>query len=393
MRSHPTPTGHREPVVSAVSGRTTVSATVEDLCQLIDPSRELVVAVTPLGHIRHVTDNVRSLLGFAPDELVGGSVFTQVHPDDLRRAQRWFALRVGRGQFRHRHKNGEWRWFYVTGTDVTAPAGGTERVLIARDIAVAVAARDECERLKAEIGRMEHFASLGLLAGGVAHDFNNLLTAVTAYASQALEEVNQPGVADALDHILKAAQRAADLAHGVVACVRRDSQERRAGQLAPVVGEALALLRPLIAKNVILETRLDAGAGVVVANGCQVHRVVLNLCHNALHAMKPAGGRLTVELTRVAAANAPAKLRAWRADAAVCLAVTDTGCGMGEEEQRRIFEPLFTTKSPHEGSGLGLAVVDRVVREHGGAVSVSSHPGQGSCFRVWFPLVTPPAAD
>jgi CheY-like chemotaxis protein len=235
---------------------------------------------------------------------------------------------------------------------------------------------------------------LGIMAGGIAHDFNNVLTAIMAYAGQARMDTRQPEVAEALDHILKASDRGRQLTRQILAFSRHEKQESRAVQLTPIVHEALALLRPTIPTNIEVQSELRSDAGLVKADPGQVHQIVVNLCRNAVQAMEPSPGRLVVKVARASAEQIPDGFRAqMRQRGAVCLSVSDNGHGMDAGTRQRIFEPFFTTKPMGEGTGLGLAVVGRIIREHGAAVSVVSEPGQGATFSVFFPVCEESAAS
>jgi len=245
---------------------------------------------------------------------------------------------------------------------------------------------EEADALKTEQARTGRLTMLGIMAGGIAHDFNNVLTAIMAYAGQARMDVRQPEVSEALDHILKASERGRQLTRQILAFSRHEKHEPHSMQLAPIVQEALALLRPTIPVNITVRTELCAGAGVVKADPGQIHQVVLNLCRNAVQAMEPHAGQLVVRLSHATAEQVPVGLRGQtRQHGAVCLSVSDTGHGMDAETRRRIFEPFFTTKAQGEGTGLGLAVVARIVRDHGAVLNVASEPGKGAMFNVYFP--------
>ncbi|MBK9167998.1 MAG: hypothetical protein IPM24_11095 [Bryobacterales bacterium] len=221
--------------------------------------------------------------------------------------------------------------------------------------------------------RME---AIGQLAGGVAHDFNNLLTVINGYA---LMLESQPEVArlagPELRQILHAGQRAATLTQQLLAFSRHQTVEPRPVDLTRLIRNMDAILTRLLRPDIEVEVQLADALPAVSADPTQMEQVVLNLALNAADAM-PDGGRLTIG-TRPSGEPRPS----------VVLVVRDTGSGMSQEVQSRIFEPFFTTKPAGRGTGLGLATVDRIVRQAGGTIKVVSAPGQGSEFAVSLPAL------
>jgi PAS domain S-box-containing protein len=230
----------------------------------------------------------------------------------------------------------------------------------------------ERKELEEQLVRAQRIEALGLLAGGVAHDFNNLLTAISGYTQLAGTQI---GTDDdvARRHLVEvqvAAQRAADLTRRLLAFGRRQVLERTVVDLNLVVAEAQHLLVPVIGDDIVFVTDLDPALPPVEADRGQLGQVLMNLAVNARDAM-PGGGTLTIR-TRTEGAD-------------VVLEVTDTGVGMDEATRARIFEPFFTTKEVGEGTGLGLAMVDGIVKQSEGHLSVESEVGGGTTFRLTLP--------
>jgi len=253
---------------------------------------------------------------------------------------------------------------------------------------------EETERqlqdLKARLRQAQKMEALGVLAGGIAHDFNNILGAIMGYTQLAMEDL-PPGSQerDNLEQALKAGERARDLVKHILAFSRRAGQEKRPVNLTPLIKETLHLLRPSLPPQVELRQKLGPENGPVLADPTQIHQVVMNLCTNAVQAMRPKGGVLEVGLEDAELDQAQAGrlggVVGLRPGPYRQLTVRDTGPGMEPEVAARIFEPFFTTKGIDQGTGLGLAVAHGVVRSHGGAISVESSPGRGSLFQVWLP--------
>jgi len=243
--------------------------------------------------------------------------------------------------------------------------------------------------LEKQLRQAQKFEAIGQLAGGIAHDFNNMIGAVLGWAEIGMDETK----ADArlhrhFDKIRHQAIRAAALTRQLLAFARRQILEPRNLDLNQNVTETLSLLEKVIGSNIEIKTRLAANLTLVRADPTQVDQVLMNLCINARDAM-PEGGRLIIETgdatfdEKYCAAQTYARPGHY-----AMLAVTDTGTGMDVATLDRIFEPFFTTKEMGKGTGLGLATVYGIVRQHGGFVHVYSEVGIGTTFRLYLP-VTP----
>lgn len=361
---------------------------------LADLAGIVIAELTPMGLVLGVTRSLTAVLGYAPQELIGGSAFVHLHPEDLARAQQELLQTRSRGRYRYRHQDGSWRLIEVSHRCLPAGGGLSRIAMVVRDVTGARTVEEDRDRLQLELSRISKLAALGTLAGGVVHDFNNLLTAIMAYTEQARAETEKPDVSDALNQVLKASDRARQLTRQILAFSRQETHAPEPVELKSVVEEAVALLRPVMPANIDLRTDLAPDTGVVMADACQVHQIVLNLCSNGIHAMRPRGGRLTIALQRrVQAAPTPGhKPNRWPVGDTVCLSVSDTGMGMDEATRQQIFEPFFTTKPRGEGTGLGLAVVQRIVRDHGATIRVISEPGKGAAFEIHFPILNSPGA-
>lgn len=243
--------------------------------------------------------------------------------------------------------------------------------------------------LEAQLRHAQKLDALGTLAGGIAHDFNNILTAIGGHAELALEQTaaDQP-VHGSLLEILRAQSRARDIVKRILLFSRRQEAEKNLMGLGPLVGETMSLIRTCLPAGVVLRTETEIGLPSVLADASQLHQVLMNLVTNAGYAMRESGGELLVRcypVTINAAEQAPA--HELRPGLHACIEVRDQGTGMSPEVQRKLFEPFFTTKGK-SGTGLGLSVVHGIVRDHGGAITVESQPGQGTVFRVYLPAAT-----
>jgi PAS domain S-box-containing protein len=252
------------------------------------------------------------------------------------------------------------------------------------------AALRQQRELEEQLRQAQKLEALGTLAGGIAHDFNNILGAVMSFAELTkLEYPQDLALHENLDQILKASGRAAILVRQILSFSRRQKEVQSSLQLAPIVEEALSLLRASLPTTIAIEQSLSEPVADVMANATQVHQIVMNLCTNAAHAMKGKQGKLSVTLAEIefgaGAAPPHVELKPGRY---VRLTIGDTGHGMDGATVARIFEPFFTTKSAGEGTGLGLSVVHGIVKEYGGAITVDSVVGHGTTLAVYLPVAT-----
>ncbi len=241
--------------------------------------------------------------------------------------------------------------------------------------------------LEAQLRQAQKMETLGTLAGGIAHDFNNILTPILGYTEMAMRKLTSDHLVYAhLHQVLEAGRRARNLVRQILTFSRQSEQERKPLEVAPVVEEAMKLLRAMLPATIQINCSIAPGCGTVVADPTQVHQVLMNLCTNAYHAMKEQGGVLEVKVenVRVDAHFAGGYLNLNEGNY-LGIFVRDTGTGMDRETRERIFEPFFTTKGVGAGTGLGLAVVHGIVLSHGGEISVHSVPGEGTVFSVYFP--------
>jgi len=257
-------------------------------------------------------------------------------------------------------------------------------------------ARDVTERRQLEnmVRQSQKLEAIGRLSGGLAHDFNNLLCVINGH-TELLTEVLQPGDAGmrSVTQIRKAADSAAALTRQLLAFSRRQVFHPQIVDINAIVMETERLLARLIDEHIEFYTALDPALGRVMVDPVQVEQVIINLVLNARDAM-PEGGKLTIETSNLDLEEDPeSKIPQIPAGKYVLLALTDTGCGMDEETQSRIFEPFYTTKEMGKGTGLGLATVYGIVKQSGGFIWVYSEESRGTTFKVYLPRVDRPLTD
>lgn len=283
--------------------------------------------------------------------------------------------------------DGEIRWIRDRAFPIRNEKGEVYRIVgTAEDVT-------ENRRLEAQFLQAQKMEAIGTLAGGIAHDFNNILAAIMGYTELLRMQLGDHSeVAGYLQALQQASTRATALVRQILAFSRNAEQERRPVQMEKIVKEPLDLLRATVPVTVSFDVQLAEGLPPVLADATQIHQVVMNLGTNAAHAMKDGAGRLTVRLDSrdVTPGFARSTVRL-RPGPHVVLTVSDTGGGIPREMLGRVFDPFFTTKAPGEGTGLGLAVVHGVMQAHEGEVFVSSTPGKGTTFELYFPAHEQPA--
>jgi CheY-like chemotaxis protein len=228
--------------------------------------------------------------------------------------------------------------------------------------------------------------SIGRLAGGIAHDFNNLLTAIMGYNELAQGEVAaDSNLAKFLSNVGHAAERATNLTRQLLAFARRQIIEPKVVVLNDLIADVGSLLRRLIGEDIELITLPRSDLWMVKIDPGQFEQLLINLAVNARDAM-PQGGKLLIETSNVTLDTEYTRthVEVSPGDYAM-LAVSDTGQGMDATIQQHIFEPFFTTKEPGRGTGLGLATVYGIVKQHGGHVWLYSEPGKGTTFKIYLP--------
>lgn len=254
--------------------------------------------------------------------------------------------------------------------------------------------RDQRRELEAQLRQAQKMEAIGTLAGGVAHDFNNVITSILSNAE--LGVLDRPGqsAADRFANIVAACRRARDLVGRILTFSRHTEQQLGPTRLSLVTDEAVKLLRASVPANVTVLVDLSRDDEPVMADSSQIHQVLLNLCTNALHAMRPQGGTLSLQLMPlVVGPDRPAALSSLAPGRYQQIVVRDTGGGMSALVLAHIFEPFFTTKAEGEGTGLGLAVVRGIIEAHHGLITVQSREGEGTTFTVILPFAASNAID
>jgi len=401
------------------------------LVTAIEQAAEGIVITDTNWIIDYVNPAFRVMAGYEGEEIIGHHmrIFKSDKHDptfyrDIRKT-----LTKGKawsGRLASRKKDGSSYETEVTASPVRNQSGAViNYVAIHRDITLQV-------KLERDLRQAQKMEAIGTLAGGIAHDFNNILTAIVGHAEIAgFSLAQEDPVRRNIDQILNASARATDLVKRILAFSRQSEPKRQPTSVVAVVEEALKLLRPSLPTTIEIrqEISLSPEHGVVFADPTEIHQVLMNLCTNAAHAMLAKGGVLLVGLSQVQISDAGSRMLVLSPESSVTnqeltrdpedrpkdpkrsgadprhnalnpdirpptsalepglyvrLAVSDTGHGIDPEVMERIFDPYFTTKKVGQGTGLGLSVVQGIVRKYGGVITVHSELGEGTTFEVFF---------
>jgi PAS domain S-box-containing protein len=344
--------------------------------------------VQPDYRFKKVNSALCEMVGYPEAQLVNMSFVDITHPDDVREdvelADRLFKREIPfyRIQKRYVKKNGEIIWINLTASIILGPDGEPLHGLaMVEDIT-------EIKRAHEEALVRQQLESLGTLAGGIAHDFNNLLGAIQAQADLAEAEFNAgSSCRDELNAIRDVAMRGSEIVRQLMIYAGKENEIIGPVDLSKTVDEMLSFLKVSVTKHAVIEANLDRNLPAVRASAAQLRQIVMNLITNASDAIGDRDGLIRVTtrraiLSRDSAATSSGKLPDGDY---VQLEVSDSGRGMSPQVQAKAFDPFFTTKSA--GRGLGLAVVQGIVRSLSGAVNLASEPGTGTTFQILLPAV------
>lgn len=374
-----------EGLVVDITDRRSAEEARQQLMVAIDQAGESIVFTDLVGNILYVNQGFEKVTGYARQEVVGRNPrflkgdgqtagFYKDLWDTIARGEVWH------GHFTNKRKDGALFEEEATISPVLDPRGKVvSYVAVKRDVTREV----QLERQFIEVQKMEAF---GQLAGGVAHDYNNILAAIMMQLDMLLSEPDlKPDMREGLASLKDCSNRAANLTRQLLMFSRRQVAQIKPVELNQMLDEEFKMLRRLLGEHIDFSIQASVRDAWVYADPGMMQQVIMNLCINARDAM-PKGGRLSVSIRRMTLTAADLRgNREARAGEFVVLTVADTGCGMSEETKTRIFEPFFTTKEVGKGTGLGLATVYGIVKQHKGWLEVTSDLGMGSEFRVFLP--------
>ena len=358
--------------------------------ELVDGVRDVIVAMTPDGVLTALNAAFEPITGLRRQDWLGKPFVALLHPDDVPLAIANFQAVLSDVYM----PVTPYRIMTAHGTDVIAEIYLSPRRVGGQVVGVLGIARDVTDRVKLEhrFREAQKMEAIGLLAGGIAHDFNNMLGVILGHAELAMRQLDpaQRVHADLLD-IQQAAQRSTELTRQLLTFARRETVAPRVLDLNETVTKALRMLQRMIGEDIEIAWHADGRLWPIRMDPSQVEQVLTNLFVNARDAIADVGTITVSTANTVIDRNHAAAREGAAPGDYVCLAIRDTGCGMDPQTLDRIFEPFFTTKGVGEGTGLGLATVYGAVKQNGGAITVSSVPGEGTTFEIYLPRYAGPA--
>ncbi|MBN1478535.1 PAS domain S-box protein [Candidatus Sumerlaeota bacterium] len=376
-----------------ITARRRAEADRARLATAIEQTAEAIVITGTDGAIQYINPAFTESTGYSIDEVLGNTprILRSGRHDAAFYRDLWETITRGEvwsGHFINRRKDGSLIEEEATISPIRDESGEI--------VAFAAVERDVTreKELEAQLRQSQKMEAVGQLAGGIAHDFNNLILGVLGFTDLAIMslDADHPSRAD-LEQVREAAEKAATLTRQLLAFSRRQLLQPEDLDLNAVIANLMRMIRRMIGEHIELEVIPGQSLGTVHADRGQVEQVLLNLCVNARDAM-PAGGKITIETENVVFDSGHCLSHPWaKPGPHVLMTISDTGVGMDQATLGRIFEPFFTTKEMGRGTGLGLAMVYGIMRQHGGMIQAQSEPGMGTTFKLHFPVVERGAAE
>jgi len=381
----------------------------EDALRASEGSLRAIIEATSEGfaitdsktmELTDINSSLHEMLGYSREEMLFHPIVNFINPDDIT------ILTASEKQYSDNpHRSFEIRMQHQDGTNVPVEINTSNLpndtnsnpkfVAFITDITSRKLQEKSQKQLEVQLRQAQKMETIGTLAGGIAHDFNNLLTPILGYSSMLSARIpeDDPNHARILQ-IAKSANRAADMVKQILTFSRRSEAEMVSTFIAPVIKEALQLIRSTTPSNIEIRQSIDETCPPAIADTTQIQQMVLNLCTNASHAMAKQGGILDIHFTLTEITEKLAQVSpSLKIGPYLLISVSDTGHGMDEETISRIFDPFYTTKKSGEGTGLGLAMVHGIVQNHNGDILVESHQEHGSTFKVYLPISETPAFE
>ncbi len=362
-----------------------------NLTQAVEESPAAIVLTDLNGRIEYANTKFCQISGYASMEMIGRDLgflrSNEIHPDiykDLWTTIR--AHRVWRGALCNKKKDGELFWVFLTMSPLKNAEGHiTHFMAMMEDTS-------ERRKLEAQLRQAQKLEGIGQLAGGVAHDFNNILTAIIGYADIAYQNMqNEDPLRKHLKQILDYADKASAITKSLLAFSRKQATHLSYFDLNDLLLNFQKFLRHLLPENIEIQMPCSDRILPVLVDQVQIEQIIMNLATNARDAM-PRGGRFVIATALAQLDDKFIQAHGYGKTGSYAeITITDTGCGMDQQTREKIFDPFFTTKEQGKGTGLGMAIVYGIVKNHNGFILVDSEPGRGARFCILLPITRPVA--
>jgi len=340
------------------------------------------------GIVQYVNPALEKQLQYNRDELIGKDFanLSKGHLKEKNYKKVWETINKGEswsGNIIETRKDGSQ---FTANVNISPVFDDTGKIICFTSIGRDITKEQQMEQQLRQSQKME---AMGTLAGGIAHDFNNILAGILGYTELAQDDAAQDSpVQESLAWILKSTMRARDLVKQILTFSRISHEERKPVLLNSIINEATKLLRSTIPTTIEIKKNIDDTTGMVNADPTQMHQIVMNLCTNAFHAMQETGGVLDITLSSIVISHESIrKYHNISPGPFLELRISDTGTGIDSKIIHQIFDPFYTTKDKEKGTGMGLAVVHGIVKDHGGDISIDSQLGKGTIFSIVLPQV------
>jgi PAS domain S-box-containing protein len=372
-----------------------LKASEERFRTLVNNSFDVIFVLDSHGVFQYVSPSWETHFGYPASNVIGLEFQHFVHPDDAPHCFEYLTQVMTNGQaatspsYRVKHTDGSWKLFIANGTRHTDSTGTALYIGVGHDISDEKRLEEERLNLERQFLHAQKLESLGIMAGGIAHDFNNLLTVIIGnleLSGTHLDKTSQTAIR--IDQAMKASLRAADLTRHMLDYTGRGVFKLTPLDLNLLVKENSDLFRTTIPKTITMITETSTSLPQVLGDSGQLQQVIMNLITNAAEAIAGEPGKIVIttgmqECDRKLLQHSKLEMKP-PPGLYVYLDVTDSGCGMDEETQQRIFEPFYTTK--FTGRGLGMSSVMGIIRSHNGAILLYSEPELGTTFKVLLPI-------
>jgi PAS domain S-box-containing protein len=377
--------GNYEDITERKRAEEALRQSEEKYRSLVENINDIIYEIDSNGIITYISTVAEILTGYNQSELIGRNIFDFIHREDLPRIQQQFQKvlsgQLGPSEYRFITKSGETIWIRSSSRPIIREGNPVGLRGVGADIT-------ETKKIEAQLHQAQKMESIGTLAGGIAHDFNNILGIILGNTELALDDVPEWNPAQQnLKEVRNACMRAKDLVRQILAFTRKTEQELKPVKIGPLVEEALGLLRASIPTTIEIQQNISAESDTVMADPTQIHQILMNLCTNAAQAMQGTGGVLEIALVdEELSEDEVGKYEGLTPGRYVRVTVSDTGPGIDPSVLDRIFDPYFTTKGLGEGTGMGLSVVQGIVKNHHGSVYIETEVGKGTSFHVLLPI-------
>lgn len=342
------------------------------------------------GILIEINETFCALLGYERDELLGKNFSSLLDPESKHIFKENFPKFKTRGfvkdvPFRLKKKDGNYVDILLDGKIGYHSDGSFKQThCVFADISERKRLEAENKIIEQQLRRSQRLEAVGTMVGGISHELNNVFQSMFLYGGLVESELpNEGKVKSHFQQLLKQGERARDIVKQILTFSRNTNVEMKPQAIQKLIVEALVLEQASVPANIEIIQNIDPNCGMILCDNTQIHQIMLNLCNNASHAMRNAGGVLTISLHQISAVFVEGQPEVQ----VVELKVGDNGHGMEDETLEKIFDPFFTTKEIGSGTGLGLSVIHGIVKMMQGQITVESQVDQGTTFRLLFPIV------